>query len=76
MRTTGEFDDDTSRAIEKLRRDQGLSVSEAVDELIRRGLHPREAGARFAQPTRSLGLQIDVSNVAEALDLLDGIGTA
>lgn len=76
MRTTVEFDDDTSRAIEHLRRNEGMGVSEAVNELIRRGLLPREPAARFVQPTRSLGLQIDVSNVAEALDLLEGTGTA
>ena len=30
---------------------------------------PRET---FVQPTRSLGLTLDVSNVAEALDVLEG----
>ncbi|HUF84617.1 MAG TPA: ribbon-helix-helix protein, CopG family [Acidimicrobiia bacterium] len=72
MRTTIEFDDDTARAIEQLRRDEGLGLSEAVNELIRRGLLPRHAGEPFVQPTRSMGLKIDVSNVAEALDLLEG----
>lgn len=38
MRTTVEFDPDTQRAIEAIRRDEGLGVSEAVNELIRRGL--------------------------------------
>ena len=76
MRTTVEFDEDTSRAIEQLRRDEGMGMSEAVNELIRRGLLPREPAPKFVQPTRSLGLQVDVSNVVEALDLLEGTGTA
>lgn len=72
MRTTIEFEDDTARAIEELRRSEGLGVSEAVNELVRRGLMPRSTGQRFEQRTHSMGLKIDVSNVAEALDLLEG----
>ncbi|GAC1612046.1 MAG: ribbon-helix-helix protein, CopG family [Mycobacteriales bacterium] len=72
MRTTVEFDADTARAIERLRRERGMGVSEAVNELVRRGLLPRPAVRRFRQRTASLGLRVDVSNVAEALDALDG----
>lgn len=72
MRTTVEFDADTAAAVDQLRGAEGLGVSEAVNELIRRGLLPRPERGRFTQPTRSMGLRIDVSNVAEALDLLEG----
>lgn len=72
MRTTIEFDDDTAKAVDELRRRRGLGISEAVNELIRLALVPRPAAPPFRQPTRSLGLKIDVSNVAEALDLLEG----
>lgn len=72
MRTTVDLDDDTARAIEQLRRDEGLGVSEAVNELIRRGLLPRRSGEPFVQQTRPMGLKIDVSNVAEAIDQLEG----
>jgi hypothetical protein len=72
MRTTVEFDDDAARAVAQLRTERGLGVSEAVNELIRRALLPREPVAPFRQPTRAVGLKIDVSNVAEALDLLEG----
>ena len=72
MRTTIEFEDDTARAIEELRRSEGLGVSEAVNELVRRGLLPRSPGTRFEQGTRPMGLKIDVSNVAEALENLEG----
>jgi len=72
MRTTVEFDGDTAKAIEQLRQEEGLGVSEAVNELIRRGMLPRVTGAPFRQATHPLGLKVDVTNVAEALDLLEG----
>lgn len=72
MRTTVEFDDDTARAIEQLRRERDIGLSEAVNELVRRGLLSRPRLAPFKQATRSLGLKIDVANVADALDLLEG----
>jgi hypothetical protein len=72
MRTTVQFDDDVTAAIERLRRETGAGVSEAVNELIRRGLLPHEQRAPFVQRTRRLGLKIDVSNIAEALDVLEG----
>jgi len=72
MRTTVTFDDDTAAAIEKLRREKGLGVSEAVNELVRRGLLPRSERGRFVQRTHPLGLKVDVSNVAEALEVLEG----
>jgi hypothetical protein len=72
MRTTVEFDDDATRAIERLRREQGIGVSEAVNRLIRQGLLPREQPKPFHQPVRALGLTLDVSNVAEALEVLEG----
>lgn len=72
MRTTVEFDDDTAKVIDRLRRERGIGVSEAVNELIRRGLLPRPAGEPFRQTTHRLGLEVDVTNVAEALDLLEG----
>ncbi len=72
MRTTVEFDPDTQKAIEAIRRDQGLGVSEAVNELIRRGLTVPKNDTIYRPIHRELGLMIDVSNVADALDLLEG----
>lgn len=73
MRTTVEFDDDTSKAIDALRRERGIGVSEAVNELIRRGLLRQPERRRFRQRTRRLGIKVDVSNVAAALEDLDGV---
>ena len=73
MRTTVELDADSAKAVERLRRERGMGVSQAVNELIRRGLVAREPRPKpFRQRTRALGLCIDVSNVAEALETLEG----
>jgi Ribbon-helix-helix protein, copG family len=72
MRTTVEFDPDTAKAIEALRRERGTGVSEAVNELVRRGMVAPPEAAPFEPIRRDLGLTIDVSNVADALDLLEG----
>lgn len=72
MRTTVEFDADTATAVEELRRERGVGVSRAVNELIRRGMLPRRDPGPFQQRTRRLGLKVDVSNVAAALEDLEG----
>ncbi len=72
MRTTVEFDDDTAAAIEQLRRERGIGVSQAVNELVRLGLLPNTRPKRFRQRTRALGIRIDVSNVAEAFEVIEG----
>jgi Arc/MetJ family transcription regulator len=72
MRTTIELDADTAKAVERLRREEGLGMSEAVNLLIRRGLMVAPARPPFRPIHRDLGITIDVSNVADALDLLEG----
>lgn len=72
MRTTVDLDPDTAKAIERLRREKGMGLSEAINDLIRRGLLAEPPAHRFEPIRRELGLTIDVSNVADALDLLEG----
>lgn len=73
MRTTVVLDDDVVAAVEQLRRERSLGLSEALNELVRAGLAaPRPTKARFRQRSHRMGLRIDVSNVAEALELLEG----
>lgn len=72
MRTTIILDRDVAQAVRRLRRQRGLGLSEAVNELIRSGLRAKAPKATFRQRVHGLGLKIDVRNVAEALDLLDG----
>ena len=73
MRTTITFDDDVSAAVARLRREGARGISEVVNDLIRAGLRHRERErVPFVQETDDLGIQIDVTNVADAMDLLDG----
>jgi len=72
MRTTVTLDDDVSAAVEHLRRERGLGPSAAINELARRGLAQRRERQPFVQETSAMGLRIDVANVAEALELLEG----
>jgi hypothetical protein len=72
MRTTLNLADDVAAAAERLRRERGIGLSEAVNELARRGLVPTEPRPRFVQETSAMGLSIDVANVAEALEVLEG----
>jgi hypothetical protein len=73
MRTTITLEPDVAAAVESLRREHHVGVSAAVNALIRSGLGRSDtAGEPFEQRTSSMGARIDVSNVAEALELLDG----
>src|SRR3989304_4930238 len=72
MRTTVTFDADVAAAIVRLRRQRAIGVSEAVNELARAGLRVRTPPRRYRQRSQVLGLRIDVTNVAEALEQLDG----
>lgn len=73
MRTTVELDDDTAKAVQELRRERGMGLSEAVNELVRRGLVARDTPPAFRQRSGRFGIKIDVSNVAEALEVLEGV---
>lgn len=72
MRTTIVLEPDVAAAVESLRREQSLGRSEAVNQLIRAGMKVPRGVRPFKQRSRSMGLRIDVTNIAEALDLLDG----
>lgn len=72
MRTTVTFDDDVAAAIEQVRRARSIGISEAVNELVRAGLKIKPARGEFRQTAWNLGLKIDVTNVAEALEELEG----
>lgn len=73
MRTTITMDEDVAAAVEQLRRERSLGVSAAVNELVRRGLHRRsEPRRRFEQETSAMSARIDVTNVGDALEFLEG----
>lgn len=68
------LDPDVAAAAERLRDERNIGLSAAVNELARAGLRAKPENKRFQQHTYDLGLRIDVSNVAEALELLDERG--
>ena len=65
---------DLAAAIEQVRRERGLGVSAAVNELIRTGLTRRREREPFIQRTSSGQALMDVTNVDEALELLERPG--
>lgn len=48
-----------------------MGVSEAVNELIRTGMRPSQPRKAYRPHRRSVGLRLDVTNVAEAVELID-----
>lgn len=72
MRTTVNLDGDVAAAVEHERRARGTGLSEAINGLIRRGLTIPDARTPFVQRVEIMGLKIDVTNVAEALEQLEG----
>lgn len=71
MRTTVRLDPEVAAAAELLRRERHIGLGEAVNELARAGLARRQSAALFQQRTAGVGVKIDATNVAEALELLD-----
>jgi Arc/MetJ family transcription regulator len=72
MRTTITLDEDVAAAVHRLRRERRMGVSKAVNQLARAGLARKPSKPAFRQRTARLGLTIDVTNVGDALEQLDG----
>ncbi|WP_461103485.1 hypothetical protein [Tessaracoccus terricola] len=66
------LDDDVARELERLRRDEGLGLSTALNQLVRRGMAARDTPpVDYVHMTEDLQIQVDISNVGEVLDILD-----
>lgn len=65
------LDPEVAAAAERLRRERHIGLGEAVNELARAGLERGQRTTRFRQRTANVGLKIDVTNVADALEQLD-----
>jgi ribosomal protein L13E len=71
MRTTIRLDPEVAAAAEKLRRERRIGLGEAVNELARAGLSREQKSRGFRQRTANVGLRIDVTDIADTLNLLD-----
>jgi hypothetical protein len=72
MRTTVSLDDDVAAAVQRLRIERNIGLSEAVNELARAGLAVPSQRKEFAQRTFPMGARIDVTNIGDALEYLEG----
>ncbi|MGH3882782.1 MAG: ribbon-helix-helix protein, CopG family [Pseudonocardiaceae bacterium] len=72
MRTTVSLDDDVAVAVQRMRAERNIGLSEAVNELARAGLAVPSQRTRFVQRTFPMGARIDVTNVGDALEYLEG----
>jgi len=71
MRTTITFADDVAAGIEKARRDRGLGLSEAVNDLIRAGLMNQGTEQPVEFPTYDMGMSMDVRNIGEVIEAIE-----
>ncbi len=77
MRTTVTLADDVAAAVEHLRRERSIGVSEALNELVRAGLTKRQdPPAQFRQKSHDLGRGIEFDNIADTLETLDGASSS
>lgn len=74
MRTTVVLEPDVQAAVDRIRREEGIGVSEALNRLARAGLVQGGAARRkrFVQRSSRLGIRIDLTSVEDALEHLDG----
>ena len=76
MRTTITFASDVAAAVSRLQRQRGRGVSDAVNELIRRGLAPAGDRQPFTQTSSAMGEPtVPLDDVAGLLEVLDGPGS-
>ena len=73
MRTTFTLDPDVAAAVERLRRDEGLGLSEAVNRLVRTALAQPRQRVRYRHRSSDVGITVDVTDIGGVLDLLDEV---
>jgi len=74
MRTTITFARDVAIAVEELRRQRGLGISEVVNDLVRQGLSTRSERAPFRQKSFDMGLPLyPLEDISGLLDILEGV---
>jgi hypothetical protein len=78
MRTTLTLDDDVAVLLERIRQAKGLTVKDAVNQALRRGLHemasqPDQGGSFKTRPVSCGRLLIEsLDNIGEVLAIAEG----
>jgi metal-responsive CopG/Arc/MetJ family transcriptional regulator len=72
VRTTVTLAKDVAAAVDRVRRERAIGVSEAINELIRTGLATPAKGRHYRQVTHDMGTAIDYSNIADVIETVDG----
>jgi Arc/MetJ family transcription regulator len=72
MRTTVSLDDDVAAAVQRMCAERNIGLSEALNELARAGLAVPSQRTRFVQRAFPMGARIDVTNIGDALEYLEG----
>ena len=71
MRTTLTLQEDVAAAVERLRRSEGIGVSEAVNRLVRAGLARPQTPSPYEHNSYAMGQKVDVANIGDVIGLLD-----
>lgn len=80
MRTTLTLDPDVAALLERVRKGRDVSLKDAVNEGLRRGLRQMMEPAKPSDPPRTMSVPLgrclvgDLDNVAEALAIAEGDG--
>lgn len=78
MRTTLTIDDDVAALLEQLRREKEISLKDAINEALRRGLlemnTPQKRRKSYRTPSVDLGTPRipSIDNIAEVLSIVEG----
>lgn len=65
------LDDDVARAVARTRRERGIGLSAAVDELARAGLTATKVDYKYQPVSYDMGARVDLSNIADVLASMD-----
>lgn len=71
MRTTYTPTPDVAAEIRRLRSEQGIGTSEAINQLARLGMAANVRPQRFRQRSARMSARLDVTNIGEVLAILD-----
>jgi len=67
------LDPDVAAEVDRLRRQDGIGPSEAINRLVRRASAMSSDPPGYQPRSAPIGLSIDVANIGDVLDVLDDV---